>query len=126
VKVTKNESDLLDCYCQAQGTERADYLRKSIFSRIHTWAKSQPVPNPAPVASPIIVAEKAPELPVEEPKLENQALPTPEPEKKPKRLQQIDYNKPKEPQTPALEPTKPRVSPIKQFERRAKPSDNQP
>jgi hypothetical protein len=151
VKVTKKEWDLLDDYCQAQGIEKADYLRKSIFSRIHTWsAKNQPAPNPAPVlassshaetpkrpadppitiASPVIVAEQAPELPVNPSIPENQAQPTEEPEKRPKLLEKPDYSRyglrPQEEQTPAPEAKQPPKSQIRQIVQPKKPSDNQP
>jgi hypothetical protein len=121
VKVTKKEWDLLDEYCQANGIERADYLRKSIFSRINTWwAKNQPVHDPAPVvassthaetpeqpadppmpvASPIIVAEKAPELPVKPQNEENQAPAPPKPKKAPKPPKSLPFThfKPRSPE----------------------------
>jgi hypothetical protein len=147
VKVTKKEWDLLDDYCHAQGIEKADYLRKSIFSRIHTWStKNQPAPDPAPlvasstyvqtpeqpvdppitVAAMVIAPEKAPELPVNPLNQESQAPVAPEPKKRLKQFEPPAYARPKEPQTPASEARQPPKSQIRQIVLPKKPSDNQP
>jgi hypothetical protein len=69
LKVTRAELALVDRYCRAQGLERSEFLRNTIFPKLKAWERQQYQPS-TQIATP--PPPEAPKTPVEQRYKQNQ------------------------------------------------------
>jgi hypothetical protein len=123
VLLNDDENAIIENYLEKGGIDKAFFMRRAMLRSVpKSFRTLLGEPLEAPPA-----ADPAPELPVNASISENQAPPTPEPQKRPRLLKLLpdDYLKPKEQQTPAPEATKPARPQIRQIVKRDKPSEEQ-